>query len=87
MGRIKQREDQEKKAGPSARVDSLWRKKVESRKIFPIMFSLEGVGGTATSRLEDFILEEAQGTFSLRHDKPFQKTETKPKKKSAPKPR
>ena len=69
--RIKQREDEEKKAGPGARVDSLWRKKLEKRNIFPIVFSLEGVGGTATSRLEDFILEEAQSTFSLRHDKPL----------------
>jgi hypothetical protein len=69
--RIKQREDEEKKAGPGARVDSLWRKKLEKRKIFPIVFSLEGVGGTVNSRLEDFILEEAQSTFTLRHDKPL----------------
>jgi len=70
--RIKQREDAEKKkAGPGARLDSLWRKKLEKRKIFPIVFSLEGVGGTATSRVEDFILREAQETFALREGKPL----------------
>ncbi|HPQ15038.1 MAG TPA: hypothetical protein PLP04_07415, partial [Bryobacteraceae bacterium] len=46
---IKKREDEEKKAGPGARVDTLWRKRIEKRKIFPIVFSLEGVGGTAES--------------------------------------
>lgn len=68
---IKKREDEEKKAGPGARLDSLWRKKIEKRKVFPIVFSLEGVGGTEQSRLEDFILEEAQMTFALREGKPL----------------
>jgi len=68
---IKKREDEEKKAGPGARVDTLWRKKIERRKIFPIVFSLEGVGGTAESRLEDYILEEAQRMFALRENKPL----------------
>lgn len=68
---IKKREDEEKKAGPGARLDSLWRKEIEKRKIFPIVFSLEGVGGTEQSRLEDFILDEAQKTFALREGKPL----------------
>jgi hypothetical protein len=68
---IKKREDEEKKAGPGARLDTLWRKKMEKRKLFPIVFSLEGVGGSAESRLEDFILEEAQQTFALREGKPL----------------
>ncbi len=68
---LKRREDEEKKAGPGARVDTLWRKKIERRKIFPIVFSLEGVGGTAESRLEDYILEEAQQMFALRENKPL----------------
>jgi len=68
---IKKREDEEKKAGPGARVDTLWRKRIEKRKIFPIVFSLEGVGGTAESRLEDYILEEAQRMFALRENKPL----------------
>jgi hypothetical protein len=68
---IKKREDEEKKAGPGARLDSLWRQKIEKRKVFPIVFSLEGVGGTEQSRLEDFILDEAQKTFALREGKPL----------------
>ena len=68
---IRKREDEEKKAGPGARVDTLWQKKIEKRKIFPIVFSLEGVGGTAESRLEDYILEEAQRMFALRENKPL----------------
>lgn len=69
--RVKQREDAEGKAGPGARLDSLWRKKLEKRKLFPIVFSLEGFGGGHQMRLEDFILEEAQSTFALREGKPL----------------
>lgn len=69
--RAKQREDEEKKAGPGARVDNLWRKKIEKKKIFPIVFSLEGCGGGHESKLEDFILDEAQATFGLREGKPL----------------
>jgi hypothetical protein len=69
--KVKQREDAEGKAGPGARLDSLWRKKLEKRKLFPIVFSLEGFGGGHQMRLEDFILEEAQATFALREGKPL----------------
>jgi hypothetical protein len=68
---VKEREDAEGKAGPGARLDTLWRKKLEVKKIFPIVFSLEGVGGAQQSKLEDFILEEAQRTFALREGKPL----------------
>jgi hypothetical protein len=43
--KAKQREDKEKKAGPGARIDNLWKKKIEKKKIFPVVFSLEGCGG------------------------------------------
>ena len=69
--RAKQREDEEKKAGPGARIDNLWRKKVEKKKIFPIVFSLEGCGGGDERKLEDFILDDAQATFGLREGKPL----------------
>lgn len=69
--RVKEREDAEKKAGPGARLDALWRKKIEGKRIFPIVFSLEGSGGAHEKKLEDFILEEAQTTFSLREEKPL----------------
>lgn len=68
---VKQREDAEKKAGPGARLDSLWRAKLQKRKLFPIVFSLEGFGGGKDMHLEDFILEEAQTTFALREAKPL----------------
>ncbi|MFH1857330.1 MAG: hypothetical protein ABH845_00275, partial [Candidatus Omnitrophota bacterium] len=64
-------EDEEKKAGPGARLDTIWRSKIEKKKIFPIVFSLEGSGGGLQKRLEDFILEDAQKTFGLRLGKPL----------------
>ncbi|OPY17362.1 MAG: hypothetical protein A4E69_00025 [Syntrophus sp. PtaB.Bin138] len=69
--RAKQREDEEKKAGPGARIDSLWRKRIENKKIFPVVFSLEGSGGGHELKLEDFVLEEAQKTFALWEGKPL----------------
>lgn len=69
--RVKEREEKEKKAGPGARLDSLWRKKIEAKRIFPIVFSLEGCGGSREKKLEDFILDEAQATFALRENKPL----------------
>ena len=33
--KVKQREDAEGKAGPGARLDTLWRKKLEKRRLFP----------------------------------------------------
>lgn len=69
--RAKYREDEEKKAGPGARIDSLWRKRIEKKKVFPIVFSLEGSGGGHELKLEDFILEEAQKTFALWEGKPL----------------
>lgn len=69
--KVKEREDAEGKAGPGARLDTLWRKKLEKRKLFPIVFSLEGFGGGHQMHLEDFILEEAQMTFALREGKPL----------------
>ena len=60
---LKERENQEKKAGPGARLDALWRKKIEGKRIFLIVFSLEGSGGVHEKKLEDFILEEAQTTW------------------------
>lgn len=65
------RENEEKKAGPGARIDNLWRKKVEAKRIFPVVFSLEGCGGGREKKLEDFILDEAQNTFALREGKPL----------------
>jgi hypothetical protein len=65
------REDEEKKAGPGARIDNLWRKQVEGKRIFPVVFSLEGCGGGREKKLEDFILDEAQSTFALREGKPL----------------
>lgn len=69
--RVQERENEEKKAGPGARLDALWRKKIEGKKVFPIVFSLEGCGGSREKKLEDFILEEAQNTFALREGKPL----------------
>ena len=69
--RVKQREDQEKKGGPGARIDALWRKKIEGKRIFPIVFSLEGCGGSQEKKLEDFVLDEAQAVFGLREGKPL----------------
>ena len=69
--RAKQREDEEKKVGPGARIDSLWQKRIEKKKIFPIVFSLEGSGGGHELKLEDFVLEEAQKTFALWEGKPL----------------
>ncbi len=69
--RVKEREDSEAKAGPGLRLDSLWRKKIENHRIFPIVFSLEGCGGGDQKKLEDFVLDEAQTTFTLREGKPL----------------
>jgi hypothetical protein len=69
--RARDREKDEKKAGPGARLDALWRKKIEGRRIFPIVFSLEGCGGSREKKLVDFILDEAQATFGLREGKPL----------------
>ena len=69
--KVAEREDAEGKAGPGARLDNQWRAKIENKRIFPIVFSLEGVGGGQQKRLEDFILEEAQSTFALREEKPL----------------
>lgn len=69
--KVAEREDVERKAGPGARLDALWSKKIEGKRLFPIVFSLEGSGGGQQSRLEDFILEEAQRTFALRTGKPL----------------
>lgn len=69
--RVMEREKEEKKAGPGARLDAQWRKKIEGKKIFPIVFSLEGCGGSREKKLEDFILDEAQITFALREGKPL----------------
>jgi len=69
--KVKEREDEEKKAGPGARLDAIWRDRIQSKKIFPIVFSLEGCGGGLERKLEDFILEEAQSTFGLRLGKPL----------------
>jgi len=68
---LKQREDAEGKVGPAARLDNTWRAKVEKKKIFPIVFSLEGCGGGYDKKLEDFVLDEAQATFALREGKPL----------------
>lgn len=69
--RVKERENQEKKAGPGSRLDALWRKKIEGKKVFPIVFSLEGCGGSQEKKLEDFVLDEAQAVFRLREEKPL----------------
>lgn len=69
--RVGEREKAEKRAGPGARLDALWRKKIEGKKVFPIVFSLEGCGGSREKKLEDFILDEAQATFALREGKPL----------------
>lgn len=69
--RVKKREDEEKRAGPGARLDNLWRKRLEKRKLFPVIISLEGCGGSHEKKLEDFILQEAQDVFALREGKPL----------------
>jgi hypothetical protein len=69
--RVKDRENREKKAGPGARLDALWRQKVEGKRVFPIVFSLEGCGGSQEKKLEDFVLDEAQALFGLREGKPL----------------
>ncbi|MBI5489032.1 MAG: hypothetical protein HY905_16985 [Deltaproteobacteria bacterium] len=69
--RVKAGEDQEAKAGPGSRLDENWRRKIEGKRIFPVVLSLEGAGGTQDRLLEDFILEEAQDTFALREGKPL----------------
>jgi hypothetical protein len=69
--RVRDREREESRAGPGARLDAQWRKKVEGKKLFPIVFSLEGCGGSREKKLEDFILDEAQVTFALREGKPL----------------
>jgi len=69
--RVKKREDEEAKTGPGARLDTLWRAKIEKKKVFPIVFSLEGFGGGQDLKLEDFVLEEAQRMFALREGKPL----------------
>ncbi|MGD0129612.1 MAG: hypothetical protein ABSF46_30180 [Terriglobia bacterium] len=69
--KLKEREDAEKKAGPGGRLDTVWRSKVEKKRVFPVVFSLEGCGGGNDKKLEDFILDEAQATFGLREGKPL----------------
>jgi hypothetical protein len=69
--KVKEREDEEGRAGPGARLDTVWRKKIEKRRIFPIVFSLEGRGGGHERKLVDFILDEAQETFALKEGKPL----------------
>ena len=59
------------KAGPGGRLDTVWRSKVEKKRVFPVVFSLEGCGGGNDKKLEDFILDEAQATFGLREGKPL----------------
>lgn len=70
-GRLKEREDADKAAGPGRRLDTLWRKKIEAKRIFPIVFSLEGCGGSEGRTLIDFILDEAQETYALREERPL----------------
>lgn len=69
--KLKEREDSERKVGPGGRLDTVWRSKVEKKRVFPVVFSLEGCGGGNDKKLEDFILDEAQATFGLREGKPL----------------
>jgi hypothetical protein len=67
---VKQKENQTKGLGPGARLDR-FSAKIEKKKLFPIIFTLEGKGGREDKRLSDFILEEAQRIFELRTGKPL----------------
>jgi hypothetical protein len=68
---VKKKEDEVKNLGPAARLDR-FRDKIAGKKVFPVIFSLEGKGGGGTGkRLSDFILEEARAMFELRTGKPL----------------
>jgi hypothetical protein len=68
---VKRKEDEVKHLGPGARLDR-FRKAICSKKIFPIIFTLEGKGGGGTeNRLVDFVLTEARNVFEDRTGKPL----------------
>lgn len=68
---VRTKEDEVPYLGPGRRLDSLWADKVSRKRIFPIIFSLEGRGGTEDNKLEDFILLEAQEVYELRTNRPL----------------
>lgn len=68
---VRAKEDETPALGPGRRLDNLWADKILRRRIFPIIFSLEGTGGTENAKLEDFILKEAQDVFELRTHRPL----------------
>jgi hypothetical protein len=67
---VKRKEDEIKNLGPAARLDR-FRAKITAKKIFPVIFTLEGKGGGQQKRLSDFVLEEARRMFELRTGRPL----------------
>ncbi|MDD2709256.1 MAG: hypothetical protein PHV34_14815 [Verrucomicrobiae bacterium] len=68
---VKRKEDETKGLGPAARLDR-FRGNIAKKKIFPIIFTLEGKGGAGSSnRLVDFVLAEAQTVYEERTNKPL----------------
>lgn len=68
---VRAKENELPDLGPGRRLDNLWETKVGRLRIFPIIFSLEGRGGTESYKLEDFILAEAQEVYELRTNRPL----------------
>ncbi|MDO8700547.1 MAG: hypothetical protein Q7J56_02725 [Deltaproteobacteria bacterium] len=68
---VKRKEDETKGLGPAARLDR-FRNKIAKKKIFPVIFTLEGKGGAGSeNRLVDFVLAEAQAVYEERTGKPL----------------
>jgi hypothetical protein len=68
---VRAKEDETPEVGPGRRLDNLWADKISRKRIFPVIFSLEGIGGTENAKLEDFILKEAQDVHQLRTHRPL----------------
>ena len=68
---VKRKEDGVKGLGPAARLDR-FRSKISKKRIFPVIFTLEGKGGAGSeNRLVDFVLAEAQNVYEERTGKPL----------------
>jgi len=66
---VKRKEDEIKGLGPAARLDR-FRNKIAKKKVFPVIFTLEGKGGAGSdNRLVDFVLAEAQVVYEERTGK------------------
>ena len=67
---VKKKEDGVKGLGPAVRLDR-FRNRIAKKKIFPIIFTLEGKGGGHEKKLSDFILDEARNVYEDRTGKPL----------------